>query len=92
MKRSDDDPEWVPAASVGSDETATLMAGFLEAQGIPVVVEGPTTNPFPEDLGAFGLSKVMVPPDRVDEARRLLAEREGMSARSSREEDETEEE
>ena len=76
MKRDDDDPEWVPAASVGDDETATLMAGFLEAQDIPAVVEGPSTTPFPEDLGAFGMSRVMVPPDRVEEARRLLAERE----------------
>jgi hypothetical protein len=76
VKRDDDDPEWVPAASVGDDETANLMAGFLEAQDIPAVVEGPSTTPFPEDLGAFGMSRVMVPPDRVEEARRLLAERE----------------
>ncbi|HEV8610926.1 MAG TPA: DUF2007 domain-containing protein [Thermoanaerobaculia bacterium] len=90
MKREKDEPEWVEAASVGDDETATLMAGFLEAQDIPAVVEGPSSTPFPEDLGAFGMSRVMVPPDRVDEARRLLAERERMGARSSREDDETE--
>ena len=90
MKRDDDDPEWVPAASVGDDETATLMAGFLEAQGIAAVVEGPSTTPFPEDLGAFGMSRVMVPPDRLDEAKRLLAQRERMSAEASTEDDETE--
>lgn len=87
MKRDDDDPEWVPAASVGADETATLMAGFLEAQGIPAVVEGPSTTPFPEDLGAFGMSRVMVPPDRVEEARRLLAEREQESPRALEDDD-----
>jgi hypothetical protein len=91
LKREEDEPEWVEAASVGDDETATLMAGFLEAQDIPAVVEGPASTPFPEDLGAFGMSRVMVPPDRVDEARRLLAERQGMSARSL-EDEETEEE
>jgi putative signal transducing protein len=90
VKREQDEPEWVEAASVGDDETATLMAGFLEAQGIPAVVEGPSTTPFPEDLGAFGMSRVMVPPDRADEARRLLAEQQRLSARSSREDDETE--
>jgi hypothetical protein len=92
LKREEDEPEWVEAASVGDDETATLMAGFLEAQDIPTVVEGPSSTPFPEDFGAFGLSRVMVPPDRVDEARRLLAEREGMSAKASLEDDETLEE
>jgi hypothetical protein len=92
VKREKDEPEWVEAASVGDDETATLMAGFLEAQGIPAVVEGPASTPFPEDLGAFGMSRVMVPPDRVNEARRLLAEQQRMSANASREDDETEEE
>jgi hypothetical protein len=92
LKREEDEPEWVEAASVGDDETATLMAGFLEAQDIPAVVEGPASTPFPEDFGAFGMSRVMVPPDRVDEARRLLAERQGMSAKASLEDDETLEE
>jgi hypothetical protein len=89
MKREKDEPEWVEAASVGDDETATLMAGFLEAQGIPAVTEGPSTTPFPEDLGAFGMSRVMVPPDRVEEARRLLAERQRLSPSVSLEDDET---
>lgn len=89
MKRNDDEPEWVPAATVGDDEEATFMAGFLEAQDIPAVVEGPTTSPFPDDLGAFGMSRVMVPPERLDEAKRLLAQRERMSAEASTEDDET---
>jgi hypothetical protein len=89
LRRDENEPEWVEAASVGDDETATLMAGFLESQDIPAVVEGPASTPFPEDLGAFGMSRVMVPPDRVDEARRLLAERQRMSA-ASLEDDETE--
>jgi Putative prokaryotic signal transducing protein len=73
VKREDD--EWVEAASVGDDEEAVLIAGYLESQGISAVVEGPSNTPFPEDLGAFGMSRVMVPPDRAEEARRLLAER-----------------
>jgi len=71
-------PEWVDVAAVGNDEEALLMAGFLQSQGIPCEVEGPSpATPLPENLGAFGLSRVMVPPDRAAEARQLLASREG---------------
>ena len=73
----EDSGEWIAVASVGDDEEALLMSGFLKAQGIPSEVEGPASSPFPDDLGAFGMSRVMVPPDRVDEARRLLENRGG---------------
>jgi putative signal transducing protein len=75
MARKNED-EWVEVAGVGRDEEAELIAGLLESEGIPVEVEGPTSTPFPEDLGAFGMSRVMVPPDRADEARALLAKKE----------------
>jgi len=74
--KENDEPEWVEVAAVGQDEKATLIAGFLEAQDIPCEVEGPSASPWPENLGAFGLSRVMVPPDRAEEARRLLDARE----------------
>ena len=71
-------PEWVEAAAVGNDEEALLIAGFLQSQGIPCEVEGPSAGtPLPENLGAFGMSRIMVPPDRAAEARQLLASREG---------------
>jgi len=40
----------------------------------PVEIEGPSATPFPEGIGALGLSRVMVPPDRADEAKAILAE------------------
>ena len=68
---------WVEVASTGQDEEALLIAGLLESQEIPVVVEGPTGgSPWPENIGAFGLSRIMVPPERVAEARALLESRE----------------
>jgi hypothetical protein len=70
------DEEWVAVAGVGRDEEAELIAGLLQSQGIPCQIEGPTMTPFPEDLGAFGTSRVMVPPDRAGEARALIARRE----------------
>ena len=83
--------EWEEVASVGDDEEALLIAGFLKAQGIPSEVEGAVNTAFPEDLGAFGLSRVMVPPERAEEARRLLASRERGNGRDKTEESEADE-
>jgi hypothetical protein len=69
-----DKSEWVEVASVGNDEEAALIAGLLQSRDIPCEVEGPSTTPLPENLGAFGMSRVMVPPDRAEEARQVLAE------------------
>jgi hypothetical protein len=75
MKKRDAE-DWVEVAGVGRDEEAELIRGLLESEGIPAEVEGPSRTPFPEDLGAFGTSRVMVPPDRADEAKALIAKRE----------------
>ncbi|HEX5134027.1 MAG TPA: DUF2007 domain-containing protein [Thermoanaerobaculia bacterium] len=86
--KEEDEPEWVEVASVGNDDEATLIAGFLESQDISCEVEGPSGGtPWPENLGAFGMSRVMVPPERADEARRLLADRERMSLKSEDDDD-----
>ena len=90
MKEKDE--EWVEVASVGQDDEAALIAGFLESQGIPSEVEGPSMSPFPEDLGAFGASRVMVPPDRAEEAQAALTRREReFEAQGGREEEDSEE-
>jgi len=70
------DEEWVEVAGVGQDEEAQLIAGLLQSEGIPCEVEGPSMTPFPEDLGAFGSTRVMVPPERAEEARALIAGRQ----------------
>lgn len=70
------DGDWVEVASTGNDEEAGLIAGFLQANDIECEVEMPKGgSPWPENLGAFGMSKVMVPPARADEARRLIESR-----------------
>jgi hypothetical protein len=72
-----DDEEWIEVAETGQDEEAALIAGLLQSQDIPVEVEGPSGgSPWPENLGAFGMSRVMVPAARAQEARDLLARRE----------------
>ncbi len=72
----DNEPDWVEVASTGQDEEAELIAGLLRSEDIPCEVEGPSGgSPWPENLGAFGMSRVMVPPERAEEARNLLARR-----------------
>jgi hypothetical protein len=67
------DEDWVEVASTAQDEEALLIAGLLESAGIESIVEGPTGgSPWPENIGAFGLSRIMVPPERAAEARTLL--------------------
>ena len=70
-----DSEEWVEVAAVGDDEEAEIIAGLLESEDIPCEIEG-APSPWPENLGALGASRVLVPPDRADEARALIAERE----------------
>ncbi len=73
---AEDREDWVEVASSGDDEEAEIIAGLLESEGFPVVIEGTPSSPFPEDLGAFGRTRVLVPPDRAEEARVLIAESE----------------
>ena len=85
-----DKSEWVEVTSVGNDEEAMLIAGLIQSRGIPTEVEGPSATPLPENLGAFGMSRVMVPPDRADEARRILADQKRDYGSRSDDEDDTE--
>ncbi len=71
------DEEWVEVAATGQDEEASLIAGLLQSEEIPCQVEGPSGgSPWPENIGAFGVSRILVPPDRAAEARALLERRE----------------
>lgn len=77
MPKKDDEPEWVEVASTGQDEEASLIAGLLESEEIPCEVEGPSGgSPWPENIGAFGVSRVLVPPERAADARGVLERRE----------------
>ena len=69
-------------------KAALFYKEILEREGIPVEVEGVTNSPFPENLGAIGDTRVMVPPDRAEEARALIAEREKDAERNLAEDDE----
>jgi len=48
------------------------VAGFLNSSGIPAEVESLHVEELPVNVGALGEVRVMVPADRLDEARSLL--------------------
>jgi hypothetical protein len=85
---SADSEDWVEVAAVGDDDEAEIIAGLLESEGIPCEIEGVTASPWPENLGALGTTRVMVPPDRAQGARALIAEREKDAERNLAENDE----
>jgi hypothetical protein len=87
MDQEDNDGDWVEIAAAGDDEEAEIIAGLLESEDIPCEIEGPSATPWPENLGALGSSRVMVPPDRAAEARALIAEREKDAERNLAEND-----
>lgn len=68
--------EWETVRVVGTEEEAALLAGFLEESGIPSEVESLRFHQEPVNFGGLGEVRVKVPADRLDEAGRLLDERE----------------
>jgi hypothetical protein len=67
---------WEPVAEVETEDEARLMAGFLGSAGVATEVESVTSHEFPVTHGDLALVRLWVPADRLEEARRLLAERE----------------
>jgi hypothetical protein len=67
---------WEIVRTVGTDEEATLIAGYLEGCGVPAEVESLLFHQEPVNFGRMGEVRVRVPAERLDEAERMLAERE----------------
>jgi hypothetical protein len=71
-----EDTTWVEIASVGTDDEAKLIQGFLEAEGVPAQVENVKFNVEPVNFGAMGDIRIYVPAEEEGHALELLAERE----------------
>ncbi len=82
MPETDDSP-WVVVCTVGTDEEAAVIEGFLRAQDVPAQVESLLFHQEPVTFGRLGEVRVRVPADRAGEAERLLAEREAAVAEES---------
>src|SRR5260370_36269733 len=67
-----DEREWGSAKIVESNEEAVVVAGFLNSSDIPAQVESLHVEELPVNVGGLGEVRVMVPADRLNEARALL--------------------
>ena len=67
---------WETVRVLGTEEEAALVAGFLEESGIPSEVESLLFHQEPVNFGGLGEVRVKVPADRLDEAERVLSERD----------------
>lgn len=73
---AEDIRDWAVLETLGTEQEAMLAVGFLNAAGIDAVVEAVSGEhqEFPVNFGELGEFHVRVPPEQVDEARRVLAE------------------
>jgi len=69
MIQADDGTTWVEIASVGNEDEANLLRGFLEAEGIASQIENVKFTEAPTTFGAMGDIRIYVGED--DEARAL---------------------
>jgi hypothetical protein len=72
--------DWEILEVLSTEEEAEVICGYLESQGVPCQVESAHSHEFVFNVGALSNVRVEVPAGRVDEARRLLAERERVPA------------
>jgi hypothetical protein len=68
---------WEIVTTVGTDEEAALIAGYLTSREIPAEVESLLFHQEPVTFGRMGEVRVWVPADHLVRARHLLREQEG---------------
>ena len=73
---SDDGTIWVEIASVGTEDEANLLRGFLEAEEVPAQLESLKFTMEPVNFGQLGDIRVYVPAKHEERAFSLIRERE----------------
>jgi hypothetical protein len=73
---AEDGNTWVEIASMGTDDEARILQGFLEAEGIPAQVENVKFQMEPVNFGTMGDIRVYVGADDEARALELLKQRE----------------
>jgi len=81
--------DWEIVETVGTDEEASLIAGFLEAEGIPATVESLLFHQEPVNFGTLGEVRVRVRKEDLERALSLLEEREETPVEAEGEGEET---
>lgn len=67
---------WVEIASTGTEDEASLMKGFLDAEGIPAQIENVKFRAEPVNFGAMGDIRIYVDAEDEQRALALLKQRE----------------
>jgi hypothetical protein len=70
-----DSTTWVEIASIGTEDEANLIQGFLEAEGIPAQVENVKFRMEPINFGTMGDIRVYVDAEDEQRAMGLLRQR-----------------
>jgi hypothetical protein len=73
---AEDGTTWVEIASTGTEDEATLLKGFLEAEGVSAQIENVKFTKGPINFGTMGDIRVYVPSDEEQRALELLRSRE----------------
>lgn len=73
---AEDGTTLVEIASVGTEDEAKLLQGFLEAEGIPAQIEDVKFHMEPINFGAMGEIRIFVTADDEARAQQLMRERE----------------
>jgi hypothetical protein len=73
---AEDGTTWVEIASTGAEDEASLLKGFLEAEGIPAQIENVKFNLEPINFGTMGDIRIYVPAEEEQRAVELLRSRE----------------
>jgi hypothetical protein len=70
------DESWEVVSTVGTDEEANILAGYLRANEVSAQVESLRFHQEPVNFGSLGEVRVRVPMAQREEALRLLSDRE----------------
>ena len=71
-----DGTTWVEIASVGTEDEANLLQGFLQAEGIPAQIENVKFTMEPINFGTMGDIRIYVGAEDEQRAQDLLRQRE----------------
>jgi hypothetical protein len=74
--QSDGGTTWVEITSVGTDDEARLVQGFLDAEGIPAQIENLKFSMEPINFGAMGDIRIYVSSTDEQRAMELLRQRD----------------
>ena len=74
--QSDGGTTWVEITSVGTEDEARLVQGFLDAEGIPAQIENLKFSMEPINFGAMGDIRIYVSSENEQRAMELLRQRD----------------